>query len=58
MDSFDIIISLKALSQLDSYVDYILNTLLNSEAAINLWQDAEKTREALSLRRGAVSTLH
>ena len=33
---YDTIISPKALSQLDSYVDYILNTLLNPDAAINL----------------------
>ena len=45
---FDVIISPKALSQLDSYIDYILNTLMNPQAAMNLWRDAEDTREELS----------
>jgi hypothetical protein len=41
---FDVIISPKSLSLLDSYIDYILNTLMNPQAAMNLWHDA-KTHE-------------
>lgn len=48
MDSFDIIISPKALSQLNSYIDYLQYTLLNDQAAYNVWQDALETREQLS----------
>ena len=51
---FDTIISPKALSQMDSYVDYILNTLMNPQAALNLWRDAEKTREELSKCAGSL----
>ena len=54
MDLFDTIISPKALSQLDSYVDYILNTLMNPQAAMNLWNDAEETREELSKCAGSL----
>lgn len=54
MVSFDIIISPKALSQLDSYIDYILNTLMNPQAAMNLWHDAEATREELSKCAGSL----
>ena len=52
---FDVIISPKALSQLDSYIDYILNTLMNPQAAMNLWHDAEDTREELSKCAGSLS---
>lgn len=48
MDSFDVIISPKALSQLNSYIDYLQYTLLNEQAACNVWQDALETREKLS----------
>ena len=33
MDSFDVIISPKALSQLNDYIDYLQYTLLNEQAA-------------------------
>ena len=52
---FDVIISPKALSQLDSYIDYILNTLMNPQAAMNLWHDAEDTRKELSKCAGSLS---
>lgn len=48
MDSFNVIISPKALSQLNSYIDYLQYTLLNGQAAYNVWQDALETREKLS----------
>ncbi len=51
---YDTIISPKALSQLDSYVDYILNTLLNPDAAMNLWRDAEDTRALLAKCAGSL----
>lgn len=51
---FDTIISPKAMSQLDSYVDYILNTLMNPEAAMDLWWDAEETRALLSKCAGSL----
>lgn len=48
MDSFEVIISPKALSQLNSYIDYLQYTLLNDQAAFNLWQDALETQDHLS----------
>lgn len=48
MDSFDVIISPKALSQLNDYIDYLQYTLLNDQAACNVWQDALKTRDELN----------
>ena len=48
MDSFNVIISPKALSQLNSYIDYLQYTLLNDQAAYNVWQDALETRKQLS----------
>lgn len=48
MDSFEVIISPKALSQLNNYIDYLQYTLLNDQAAYNVWQDALETREHLS----------
>ncbi len=48
MGSFNVIISPKALSQLNSYIDYLQCTLLNNQAACNVWQDALETRAQLS----------
>ncbi len=48
MDSFDVIISPKALSQLNNYIDYLQYTLLNDQAGCNVWQDALETRDQLS----------
>lgn len=47
MDSFDVIILLKALSKLNNYIDYLQYTLLNDQAAYNVWQDALETRDQL-----------
>ena len=54
MDSFDVIISPKALSQLNDYIDYLKYTLLNDQAAYNVWQDALETREQLSRVAGSL----
>lgn len=54
MDSFDVIISPKALSQLNDYIDYLQYTLLNDQAAHNVWQDALDTRERLSNVAGSL----
>ena len=54
MDSFDVIISPKALSQLNDYIDYLQYTLLNDQAAYNVWQDALETRELLSKVAGSL----
>lgn len=48
MDSFDVIVSPKALSQLNDYVDYLQYTLLNDQAAYDVWRDALETRDQLS----------
>ena len=40
MDSFDVMISPKALEQLSRYVEYIHDTLLNPIAAERVWKDA------------------
>ena len=54
MDSFNVIISPKALFQLNSYIDYLQYTLLNDQAAYNVWQDALETREQLSKVAGSL----
>ena len=54
MDSYNVIISPKALSQLNSYIDYIQYTLLNDHAARSVWQDAMETREHLALTAGSL----
>lgn len=47
MDSYNVIISPKALAQLDSYIDYIQYTLLNEQAAKAVWDDALDTADKL-----------
>lgn len=54
MDSFDVIISPKALSQLNDYIDYLQYTLLNDQAARNVWRDARETRNQLSKTAGSL----
>lgn len=54
MDSFDVIISPKALSQLNDYIDYLQYTLLNDQAANDVWQDALETRDQLSKVAGSL----
>jgi plasmid stabilization system protein ParE len=55
MDSFDVVISPKALAQLDSYIDYIQHTLLNPQAAERVWRDALATRAQLSTVAGSLA---
>ena len=43
--SYKVIISPKALSQLDDYISYVRYTLLNPIAAERIWRDAKETRE-------------
>lgn len=54
MDSYDVIISPKALAQLESYIDYLQYTLLNDQAARNVWLDALETRDRLSRVAGSL----
>lgn len=54
MDSFEVIISPKALAQLNNYIDYLQYTLLNDQAAYNMWQDALETRNQLSKVAGSL----
>ena len=54
MDSFNVIISPKALSQLNSYIDYLQYTLLNDQAARNVWLDALETKDRLSKAAGSL----
>ncbi|MCR5789943.1 MAG: type II toxin-antitoxin system RelE/ParE family toxin [Lachnospiraceae bacterium] len=51
---YDVIISPKALSQLDAYIDYIQHTLLNEQAAKAVWDDAMDTREELTRVAGSL----
>ncbi len=56
MDSYNVIISPKALSQLNSYIDYIQqHTLLNDQAAHSVWQDALETRNLSALTFSALA---
>ena len=55
MDSYNVSISPKALSQLNSYINYINDTLLNEQAAYNVWLDALETRERLSNIAGSLA---
>ena len=54
MNSYNVIISPKALSQLNSYIDYIQYTLLNDQAARSIWQDALETRNRLAIVAGTL----
>ncbi len=54
MGSFEVIISPKALSQLNNYIDYLQCTLLNDQAACNVWQDALETRDQLAKVAGSL----
>lgn len=57
MDSFDVIISPKALSLLNGYIDYLQYTLLNGQAAYNVWLDALETRNQLSKVAGREASI-
>ncbi len=51
---YDVIISPKALSQLDGYIEYIQCTLLNEQAAKAVWDDAMDTRDKLAEVAGSL----
>ena len=51
---YDVIISPKALLQLDKYIDYIQFTLLNEQAAESVWKDAIETSETLKTVAGSL----
>ena len=51
---YDVIISPKALSQLEEYIDYIQYTLLNDQAAKAVWDDALETRDELAKVAGSL----
>ena len=55
MDLYNVIISPKALEQLDSYISYIQYTLMNEQAAENVWRDAQETRDRLERCAGSLS---
>ena len=54
MDSYKVIVSPRALTQLDDYVSYVHYTLLNPIAAENIWRDAKRTQETLSTLAGSL----
>jgi len=54
MDSYEVIITPRALAQLESYISYIQYTLLNKQAAESVWQDALSTAEALEASAGSL----
>ena len=53
MVSYKIIISPKALSQLEEYIDYIQFTLFNQQAADAVWSDAIETANKLETVAGS-----
>ena len=53
MASYNVIISPKAVSQLDAYISYIQYTLLNDQAAKGVWADALETANELEESGGA-----
>lgn len=54
MDSYEVIISPHALSQLNDYVSYIQYTLFNDQAAESVWQDALDTSAQLESSAGSL----
>ena len=54
MDSYKVIISPKALSQLEEYIAYIRYSLLNDQAAKAVWDDAVETAEKLETVAGSL----
>ena len=54
MVSYKVILSPKALSQLDSYIRYVRYTLLNPIAAESIWRDAKKTQKTLARIAGSL----
>ena len=55
MDSYNVIISPKALAQLESYIDYIQYTLFNDQVAKAVWDDAVETVSQLGYMANMIS---
>jgi len=55
MDLYEVIISPKALSLLDGYIDYIQYKLKNEQAAEAVWQDAVETEAELEKAAGSLN---
>lgn len=55
MVSYKVIISPRALSQLNDYIDYIQFTLLNNQGAKSVWDDAVETTERLETIAGSLA---
>ncbi len=63
MVSYKVVVSPKALAQLDDYISYVHYTLLNPIAAKSILNDAKETRETLAKVAGSLKlcdhpTLH
>ena len=54
MDTYKVIISPYALSQLTAHHDYLLKILKNEQAAASMWADALRTIERLSVLAGSL----
>ena len=54
MDTYKVILSPQALSQLKDYHEYILYTLLNEQAAKSMWDDAMDTVRRISVVAGSL----
>lgn len=54
MVSYNVIISPKALSQLEEYIDYIQYTLFNNQGARAVWEDALETANRLESVAGSL----
>lgn len=54
MVSYNVIVSPKALEQLNEYIDYIQLTLLNNQAANSVWEDAIETINELEIVAGSL----
>ena len=54
MDSYNVIITEKALQQLEDHISYIENQLRNPQAAQSVWQDDMGTRKQLEPAAGSL----
>lgn len=54
MVSYSVIISPKALTQLEEYIDYIQYTLFNNQGARAVWEDALETAARLETVAGSL----
>ncbi len=52
--AYEVIITNRAQEQADAFIDYLVNVKKNPQAALNLFQDIDDTKESLSLIAGAL----